>query len=92
MSGYAPNSLIDIRPRPQMMDGDFDAKMDAARKQADLALAAPELVEALRQIVSIEKRADDVRGSGMVDFSDIKAIRAMAEKARAALAAAGVTP
>lgn len=43
------------------------------------------LLKVLREIVSIEKRMDDVRGSGMVDFPEVKAVRAMAQKARAAL-------
>ena len=46
------------------------------------------LVAALEGIVELEKRADGLRGAGMVDDPDRGAMRGMARAARAALAQA----
>lgn len=51
--------------------------------------AVPDLVEALKLLVYNEKKADELAGSGMVDVPHLKALRASAEKARAAIAKAG---
>lgn len=41
-----------------------------------------QMKEALETILAIEKHADSLRGSGMVDDSDQKALRAMANRSR----------
>lgn len=51
---------------------------------ADQKILNP-IVEALEKIVEIEKRADGLRGQGMVDDVDTKAMRSMANNARKAL-------
>lgn len=58
------------------------------RAKAQLMSAAPELLAACKLAVLNEEKADALRGSGVVDFSDIKALRAVAEAARAAIAKA----
>lgn len=58
------------------------------RNDARLIAAAPELYEACKLAVFNEKKADDLRNSGMVDNVDIKALRSIASAARAAIAKA----
>lgn len=53
-----------------------------------LIAAAPDLLAVCELAVVNERKADDVRGSGMVDDADIKALRAIARAARAAIAKA----
>lgn len=46
---------------------------------------AVKMRDALRKIEETERLCDDVRTSGMVDYAEIKAVRAMAGIARSAL-------
>lgn len=62
-----------------------DAVDDA---NARLIAAAPDLLKACRLAVANEATADELRNSGMVDYVDIKALRAIAAAARAAIAKA----
>lgn len=65
---------------------------EEARGNAIIIAAAPEMLAALKKIAAIEVRADNLRGSGMVDNSYLIAMRAMAETARVALIRADEPP
>jgi hypothetical protein len=56
-----------------------------AQRDADMEVLKP-IVEALNKILTIEEKADGLRGSGMVEDSDIKALRATSKAAKLALA------
>lgn len=57
-------------------------------RQCATHAAAPAMLAALEAILTIEVRADGLRGSGMVDDSDLKALRVCAGQARRVLALA----
>ena len=61
---------------------------DSAEADARIIAAAPAMLAALEAILAIEVRADGLRGSGMVDDSDLKALRVCAGQARRVLALA----
>lgn len=65
--------------------GDMDAHMVDVRLMA----AAPELLKVCQLAVYNEIKCDHLRHSGMVDNVDLRALRAIAEAARAAIKAAG---
>lgn len=66
----------------------MDEDGNEGEANARVMSAARDMYTALKRMEQIEHEADSLRGSGMVDHSDIKAIRAMAKIAREALAKA----
>lgn len=50
-----------------------------------LSAAASDLLAVCRLAVANEVKADALRGSGMVDYAHVKALRAVARAARAAI-------
>ena len=63
-------------------------KLSEQIANAHLIAAAPLLYEACQLAVVNEVAVDGLRGSGMVDDAEIKALRAIAKSATAAIAAA----
>ncbi len=77
-----PNGVW-IESKPESLT----SKIVASRAECDRLLAVnKELLDALERMPLIEANADGLRGTGMVDNSDIKAIRAMSTIARDAIA------
>lgn len=63
-----------------------ERSMEEATANARLIAAAPDLFMVCQLAVTNEVKVDGLRGSGMVDDAEIKAIRAIAKAARDAIA------